>query len=116
MQFALLFLGWGAVWFAAALFWSTLLAGEYVALLAALLTPFAFTAFYVSLPQRVSAAFPAGDSFEFMSGGPFVDPQNIRLRRVRAVPDTGRPGGDGRLHRGGGGDHDQQAELLMAVP
>jgi hypothetical protein len=75
MQLALLFLGCGVVWFAAAFLWSTLLAGEYVALLASILTPFAFTALYVNLPERVSAVFPAGDFFEFMSGSPFVDPR-----------------------------------------
>ena len=71
--FGLLFLPWGLVWFAASLLWSTLLKNDYSAMLASLLTPFAFTAVYVNLPAPLRSRFPSGDFFEFMSGASQVE-------------------------------------------
>jgi hypothetical protein len=39
---------------------------------------------YVTVPERVSSAFPAGDFFEFMSGGPFIDPRTFMF--IEALP------------------------------
>jgi ABC-2 type transport system permease protein len=67
LAFALLFISWGVVWFAVGFLWSILLAGEYTAGVAALLTPFAYMVLFAQITQG-GRRFPATNPFYVMSG------------------------------------------------
>ena len=67
VQYAVLFLSWGIVWFAGGLAWSVLFRGEFTAATAAVLTPFAYMVVYGA--SRGDQRFPVANPFAMMSGG-----------------------------------------------
>jgi ABC-type transport system involved in multi-copper enzyme maturation permease subunit len=67
VQYAVLFLSWGVVWFAGGLLWSVLFRGEFTAATAAVLTPFAYMVVYGA--TRGDQRFPVANPFRTMSGG-----------------------------------------------
>ena len=66
LKFGALFLSWGAVCFAVGFLWSTVLAGEYTATVACVLTPLAYIVVYANVSQG-GRRFPSANPFEFMS-------------------------------------------------
>ena len=66
LKFGVLFMSCGAVCFAAGFFWSTVLAGEYTATAACLLTPFAYLVVYANISQG-GRRFPSANPFAFMN-------------------------------------------------
>lgn len=76
LQSSLLFAAWGIVWFAVGMLWSTLIANDYAATLACLLSPFAWTSAYMAVSSRGGRfQLTAGDPFEFMGGERYIDPR-----------------------------------------
>lgn len=81
LQFGLLYLSWGAIWLAVGVLWSTVLAGEYAAAIASILTPFVYLIVVANVSQG-GRRFTWLNPFVFMSGiehlqpnaGLFVDP------------------------------------------
>ena len=67
-SYAALFLSWGVVWFVAGFVWSTLFAGEFTAVVAAVLTPFAYMTAYGAV-SRGGRRFFAANPFAMMTGG-----------------------------------------------
>ena len=74
MGFAVLYLGWGLVFFAIGFLWSTLFSGTYTAVGACIVTPFAALVAHERLFDHRGIEFPTGNFASFMSGIPYVDP------------------------------------------
>lgn len=66
VQYAALFMSWGVVWFAAAVLWSALVAGEFTAAVMSMLSPFAYMVVYGA--SGGDGRFPAANPFAMMSG------------------------------------------------
>ena len=78
LKFSALFMSGGAVCFAVGFLWSTVLADEYRATAACLLTPFAYIAIYANLSQG-GRRFPATGPFDFMTSGGQVTENGLGL-------------------------------------
>jgi ABC-type transport system involved in multi-copper enzyme maturation permease subunit len=66
LQYGVLFMSWGVVWFAVAMMWSVLLAGDFTAAVISMLSPFAYMIGYGL--ARGDQRFPAANPFAMMSG------------------------------------------------
>jgi ABC-2 type transport system permease protein len=81
MSFASLYVAWGAVWYAVGLCWSTILAAEFAAVIACVLTPVSYTIALAGLTSSVvglmDPAAPGTAHFAyFMSGLAKIWPPN----------------------------------------
>jgi hypothetical protein len=80
LQFAVLYLSWGVVWFSLSVFWSTVFASDYTAAIVALLTPFIWMGAIVSASNlssgvgRMPPMIPSMVPPRFMSGEALIKP------------------------------------------
>ena len=70
LQFAVLYLSWGAVAFGVGFLWSSLFSGEFTGTALCVITPVVYRLFVQASPSRQS--FPAFNYAAFMSGLPFI--------------------------------------------